>query len=89
MNPNESKIKLSDMYGSVCKQNGPDFYLGRIRFILDNHLFSQREQMLGMILSAALGDRSLSASDLLRVMSSTEEAHRLSMEANYNEGWKV
>ena len=67
--------------------NTKDFYFGRIRFILEHHDFIQREQLLGMVLSAAMGDRSLSASDLLAVISQVEAAHQKSMEVNYNEGW--
>lgn len=66
---------------------GKEFYTGRIRFILEQHTFSQREQLLGMVLSAAMGDRSLTASDLLAVMGQIEIAHQKSLEANYNEGW--
>lgn len=68
-------------------QNSKAFYEGRIRFIMDQHNFEQREQMLGCVLSAAMGDRSLSASDLLSVLSQVEAAHQKSLEANYNEGW--
>lgn len=67
--------------------NGKDFYLGRIRFIMDQHNFEQREQLLGCVLSAAMGDRSLSLSDLLAVISQVEAAHQKSLEVNYNEGW--
>lgn len=66
-----------------------EFYAGRIRFILEQHTFIQREQLLGMVLSAALGDRSLTASDLLAVMGQIEIAHQKSLEVNYNEGWQV
>ena len=84
----DAKLRVCALYGSSCTESLP-WYLGRIRFILDNHSFSQREQLLGMVLSSAMGDRTLTASELLRVMSEVEGAHRLSMEANYNEGWKV
>ena len=68
--------------------NSKAFYEGRIRFILEQHSFDQREQLLGCVLSAAMGDRSLSLSDLLAVISQVESAHQKSMEANYNEMWK-
>ena len=69
-------------------QNTKDFYLGRIRFILDQHDFAQREQLLGMVLSAAMADRALTVSDMLFILSQVEEAHQKSMEVNYNEMWK-
>lgn len=68
--------------------NSRAFYEGRIRFILDQHSFEQREQLLGCVLSAAMGDRSLSLSDLLAVISQVETAHQKSLEVNYNEGWQ-
>lgn len=68
-------------------QNSKAFYEGRIRFIMDQHSFEQREQLLGCVLSAAMGDRSMSASDLLSVLSQVEAAHQKSLEVNYNEGW--
>lgn len=68
--------------------NSKAFYEGRIRFILDQHSFEQREQLLGCVLSAAMGDRSLSLSDLLAVISQVETAHQKSLEANFNEGWQ-
>ena len=67
--------------------NNKGFYEGRIEFILANHDFSTREQMLGMVLNAAMSDRSLSVSDLLSVISQIEEAHNKSLEANFNDGW--
>lgn len=84
---NESKLKLASLYGSSCCENSKAFYEGRIRFILDQHDFAQREQLLGMVLSAAMADRSLSVSDCLAVISQVEEAHQKSLEVNYNEGW--
>ena len=68
--------------------NSKDFYRGRIRFILDQHDFAQREQLLGMVLSAAMADRALTVSDMLFILSQVEEAHQKSMEVNYNEMWK-
>ena len=65
--------------------NSKDFYLGRIRFIMDNHTFRQREQLLGMVLSAAMSDRALSVSDLLYVVNQVELAHQKTLEENYNE----
>ena len=56
--------------------NGKDFYLGRIRFILEQHDFQQREQLLGMLLSAAMADRALTVSDMLFILSQVEEAHQ-------------
>lgn len=68
--------------------NSKGFYEGRISFILENHDFAQREQLLGMVLSAAMADRNLSLSDLLAVISQLEEAHNKSLEANFNDSWK-
>ena len=68
--------------------NSKDFYLGRIRFILEQHDFQQREQLLGMVLSAAMADRALTVSDMLFILSNVEEAHQKSLEANYNEMWQ-
>ena len=68
--------------------NSKEFYIGRIHFILDQHDFAQREQLLGMVLSAAMADRALSVSDMLYILSQVEEAHQKSLEVNYNEGWK-
>ena len=85
----EAKLKLSSEYGSSCCQNTCAFYEGRIRFALEEHSFQEREQLLGMILSAAMGDRSLSVSDLLSVVNQVELAHQKSLEVNYNEGWQV
>lgn len=68
--------------------NTKDFYLSRIRFIMEQHCFEQREQMLGMVLQSAIGDRGLFVSDLLSIISEVETAHQKSLEANYNEQWK-
>lgn len=68
--------------------NSKEFYLGRIRFILEQHDFQQREQLLGMLLSAAMADRALTVSDMLFILSQVEEAHQKSLEANYNEMWQ-
>lgn len=68
--------------------NSKEFYLGRIRFILDQHDFQQREQLLGMVLSAAMADRALTVSDMLFILSQVEEAHQKSLEVNYNEMWE-
>ena len=68
--------------------NSKDFYSSRIRFITEQHCFSQREQMLGMVLQAAMSDKGLSVSDLLFVLNEVETAHQRSMEANFNETWK-
>ena len=65
--------------------NSKEFYLSRIRFIMDHHTFRQREQLLGMVLSAAMSDRALSVSDLLYVVNQVELAHQKSLEENYNE----
>ena len=84
-----AKTDMAALYGKTCCENSKDFYLGRIRFILDQHDFAQREQLLGMVLSAAMADRALTVSDMLYVLSQVEEAHQKSMEANYNENWKA
>ena len=68
--------------------NSKEFYLGRIRFILDQHDFQQRDQLLGMVLSAAMADRALTVSDMLFILSQVEEAHQKSLEVNYNEMWE-
>ena len=69
--------------------NSKDFYIGRIQFIMDHHNFEQREQLLGMVLSAVMGDRSMSVSDCLAVISQVEAAHQKSLEVNFNEGWQM
>ena len=84
-----AKTDMAAMYGKTCCENSKDFYIGRIRFILDQHDFAQREQLLGMVISSAMGDRSLSVSDLLAVISQVEVAHQKSLEVNYNESWKA
>ena len=81
----EKKAFLAKMAGSYS--NSKEFYLGRIRFILEHHEFEQREQMLGMVLQAAMSDRSLSVSELMFIINRVEEAHKKSMEENYNAGW--
>ena len=81
----EAKLHMSSVYGQSCCVSSRSFYEGRIRFILENHSFQQREQLLGCVLSAAMGDRGLSASDLLSVINQVELAHQKSMEENYNE----
>lgn len=82
-----AKTDMAAMYGKTCCENSKDFYIGRIRFIMDQHDFAQREQMLGMVLSAAMADRALTVSEMLYVLSQVEEAHQKSLEVNYNEGW--
>ena len=74
---------------SIVMQNSRTFYEGRIRFIMENHSFIQREQLLGIVLASAMGDRGLSASDLLSVINQVELAHQKSMEDNFNEQWKA
>ena len=64
-----------------------EFYEGRIRFALEHHSFSQREQMFSMILSAAMEDRTISVSDMLGIYAQAEAAHQKSMEVNYRETW--
>lgn len=68
-------------------QNSREFYEGRIRFIMDQHTFEQREQLLGCVVSAAICDRSLTVSDQLAVLAQVEAAHQKSLEVNYNEMW--
>ena len=83
----ESKQFFSSYYNNhqPAPSGSRSFYDGRIRFILSQHDFGQREQLLGMVLSAAMGDRALSVSDMLYVVSQVEEAHKRSMEMNYND----
>ena len=83
----EKKVFLTRMAVSGSYSNSKEFYLGRIRFILDHHDFAQREQLLGMVLQAAMSDRALSVSELMFIINRVEEAHKKSMEDNYNEGW--
>lgn len=83
----EKKAFLTRMAVAGSYSNSKEFYLGRIRFILDHHDFSQREQLLGMVLQAAMSDRALSVSELMFIINSVEEAHKKSMEDNYNAGW--
>ena len=68
--------------------NTKDFYTARLRFILDQHSFAQREQMLGMVLQAAVSDKGLSVSDLLCVLNELEMSHQKSLEVNFNEQWE-
>ena len=84
----EKKAFLHRMATSGSYFNSKEFYLGRIRFILDHHDFAQREQMFGMVLQAAMSDRALSVSELMYIINKVEEAHQKSMEANYNEQWQ-
>ena len=83
----EKKAFLAKMALAGSYSNSKEFYLGRIRFILEHHEFEQREQMLGMVLQAAMSDRSLSVSELMFIINRVEEAHKKSMEENYNAGW--
>ena len=83
----EKKAFLQRMAVAGSYSNRKEFYLGRIRFILDHHDFAQREQLLGMVLQAAMSDRALSVSELMFIINKVEEAHKKSMEENYNEGW--
>ena len=83
----EKKAFLTRMAVAGSYSNSKEFYLGRIRFIMDHHSFEQREQLLGMVLQAAMSDRALSVSELMFIINKVEEAHKQSMEDNYNEGW--
>lgn len=83
----EKKEFLHRMAVNGSYFNSKEFYLGRIRFILEHHDFAQREQLLGMVLQAAMSDRALSVSELMFIINKVEEAHKKSMEDNYNEGW--
>ena len=83
----EKKAFLTRMAVAGSYSNSKEFYLGRIRFILEHHDFAQREQLLGMVLQAAMIDKALSVSELMFIMSKVEEAHKKSMEDNYNAGW--
>lgn len=83
----EKKAFLQRMAVAGSYSNSKEFYLGRIRFIIEHHDFAQREQLLGMVLQAAMSDRALSVSELMFIINRVEEAHKKSMEDNYNEGW--
>lgn len=84
----EKKAFLQRMATVGSYSNSKDFYLGRIRFILEQHNFEQREQLLGMVLQSAMSDRALTVSELMYIINKVEEAHQKSMEANYNEQWQ-
>lgn len=84
----EKKAFLQRMATVGSYSNSKDFYLSRIRFILEQHNFEQREQLLGMVLQAAMSDRALSVSELMFIINKVEEAHQKSMEVNYNEQWQ-
>lgn len=84
----EKKAFLQRMATSGSYSNSKDFYLGRIRFILEQHNFEQREQLLGMVLQSAMSDRALTVSELMFIINKVEEAHQKSLEANYNEQWQ-
>ena len=84
----EKKAFLQRMTIAGSYFNSKEFYLSRIRFILEHHNFHQREQMLSMVLQAAMSDRALSVSELMFIINQVEVAHNKSMEANYNEMWK-
>ena len=83
----EKKAFLQRMATVGSYSNSKDFYLGRIRFIMEQHSFQNREMMLGMVLQSAMSDRALSVSELMFIINKVEEAHQKSMEANYNEQW--
>ena len=83
----EKKAFLTRMAVAGSYSNSKEFYLGRIRFILEHHDFAQREQLLGMVLQAAMSDRALTVSELMFIINKVEEAHKQSMEDNYNAGW--
>lgn len=83
----EKKAFLQRMAVAGSYSNSKEFYLGRIRFILEHHEFEQREQLLGMVLQAAMSDRALTVSELMFIINKVEEAHKQSMEDNYNAGW--
>lgn len=84
----EKKAFLHRMAVDGSYYNNKEFYLGRIRFILEHHNFEQREQMLGMILQSAMSDKALSVSELMSIVIKVEEAHQKSLEVNYNEQWQ-
>lgn len=85
----EKKAFLQRMATVGSYSNSRDFYLGRIRFIREQHNFEQREQLLGMVLQAAMSDRALSVSELMFIINEVDVAHQKSMEANYNEQWQL
>lgn len=84
----EKKAFLTRMAVAGSYSNSKDFYLGRIRFIMEHHNFEQREQLLGMVLQSAMSDRALSVSELMYIINKVEQAHQISLEANYNEQWQ-
>lgn len=84
----EKKAFLQRMATVGSYSNSKEFYLGRIRFILEHHDFAQREQLLGMVLQSAMSDRALSVSELMFIVIKVEEAHQKSLEVNYNEQWQ-
>ena len=85
----EKKAFLQRMATVGSYSNSKDFYLGQIRFIMEQHSFEQREQLLGMVLQSAMSDRALTVSELMYIINKVEEAHQKSMEVNYNEQWQL
>lgn len=85
----EKKAFLQRMATVGSYSNSKDFYLGRIRFIMEQHSFENREMMLGMVLQSAMSDKALSVSELMVIINKVEESHQKSLEANYNEQWQL
>ena len=85
----EKKAFLQGMATVGSYSNSKDFYLGWIRFIMEQHSFEQREQLLGMVLQSAMSDRALTVSELMYIINKVEEAHQKSMEVNYNKQWQL
>ena len=85
----EKKAFLQRMAVTGSYSNSKEFYLARIRFIMEQHSFENREMMLGMVLQAAMSDKALSVSELMFIINRVEESHQKSLEANYNEQWKL
>lgn len=83
----EKRAFLQRMATIGSYSNSKEFYLGRIRFIMEQHSFQQREQLLGMVLQSAMSDKALAVSELMYVVNKVEEAHQKSLEINYNETW--
>ena len=80
---------MHKMYSQPAQVSSRLFYDGRIRFIMEQHSFEQREQLLGMVLQSAMSDRALSVSELMFIINKVEEDHQKSLEANYNEQWQL
>lgn len=63
-----------------------DFYTGRIMASVNYGLKSGSE-IIEMVIRCASTDRTLTLEDYNSIINLANTAHRMLMEANYNEGW--